>query len=83
MSKLRRSSVIHILFLYAISRLLQLVWDYNLEFLIVILIAYEVGYWIPLADELLKANVKFVDFLRKKFDKKPKGKARRVPTTTD
>ena len=81
MSKMKLSSAIHLAVLYAISILLQVVWDYNLEFLIVILIAYEVGYWVPFADELMKANVKFVDFLKKKFDRKLKRKARRATTT--
>ena len=79
MRKLSLSSLIHFSSLFTFFAILQLVWEYFfLEFGIVILIMYEVGFEMRFMDELISLNNKFNKFLHDKFDKKRRRKRRKV-----
>lgn len=71
---MKTSSVVHLLLLFLVSVILQSIWDYNLETLIVVLIFYEVGGDVPAFDQAIKYNERFVKFLSKLFDRKKKRK---------
>ena len=64
---MKKSTIVHFGLWYALAVLLQQFWDYNIEFLIVIFIAYEIGYTIPAIDATIASNDKFIKKLKRLF----------------